>query len=71
MLNVIIAIICVCINVLLLMQAEKAETASIMGIQNSNLFSNKKERGSEKVFTIATTVLVVIFFGLIILSKII
>ena len=48
--------------VLVLLQSEKAEGASIIQAGNSDLFVNRKERGGELFITRLTYVLGIVFF---------
>ena len=53
-----------------LLQSGKAEAASFLTGANSDLFSNRKERGGELFITRLTLVLGIIFFALCIVMNI-
>lgn len=58
----VLMIISILLIVLVLLQSEKAEGASIIQAGNSDLFVNRKERGGELFITRLTYVLGIIFF---------
>ncbi len=61
--KVLLVIVSVLLIAIVLLQSGKAEsTANIMSASNSDLFSNRKERGGELFLTRLTFVLGVAFF---------
>ncbi len=60
----VLMIVSILLIVLVLLQSEKAEGASIIQGGNSDLFVNRKERGGELFITRLTYVLGIIFFVL-------
>ena len=62
-LEIILIVICVILIALVLLQSSKAEGASqIITGGNSDLFRNRKERGSELFISRTTFILGIIFF---------
>lgn len=71
MLKVLMGIVCVAIIVLSLLQSGKSEgLVSALTGQNSNLFSQSKERGPEVVLSRITLGLAIAFFVLAIMIRI-
>ncbi len=71
MLDILMMIVCVAIIVLSLLQSGKSEgLISALTGQNSNLFSQSKDRGPEVVLTRATMVLAIAFFVLALMIRI-
>lgn len=62
-------IVSIMLIIIVLLQAGKAEAGSLGSGVTSDLFSNRKERGSELFITRLTAVLGVIFFILAILLQ--
>ena len=58
----VLMIVSILLIVLVLLQSEKAEGASIIQAGNSDLFVNRKERGGELFITRLTYVLGIVFF---------
>ena len=58
----VLMIISILLIVIVLLQSEKAEGASIIQSRNSDLFVNRKERGGELFITRLTYVLGIAFF---------
>ena len=58
----VLMIISILLIVLVLLQSEKAEGASIIQAGNSDLFVNRKERGGELFITRLTYILGIVFF---------
>ena len=71
MLNALLMIVSALIVILTLLQSGKSDgiSGAFTGNGGLNLFANVKERGSEKVISNMTLVLVVIFFALVILIR--
>lgn len=57
-----IIIVSILLITIVLLQSGKAEGASVLGGASSDLFTKRKERGSELFITRATAVLGAIFF---------
>lgn len=57
-----IMIISILLITIVLLQSGKAEGASVLGGGSSDLFSKRKERGSELFITRLTAILGVLFF---------
>ena len=71
MLKILMGIVCVAIIVLSLLQSGKSEgLVSALTGQNSNLFSQSKERGPEVVLSRITLGLAIAFFVLAIMIRI-
>lgn len=66
----ILMIISILLIVIVLLQSEKAEGASIIQSGNSDLFVNRKERGGELFITRLTYVLGIAFFVICIIMDI-
>lgn len=66
----VLMIISILLIVIVLLQSEKAEGASIIQSGNSDLFVNRKERGGELFITRLTYVLGIAFFVICIIMDI-
>ena len=65
----VLMIVSILLIVLVLLQSEKAEGASIIQAGNSDLFVNRKERGGELFITRLTYILGMVFFVLCIIMN--
>ena len=73
MLDIILMIVAVLLILLSLLQGGKTEGASgaLTGSAGINLFANTKERGGEKLMSNLTMIVGILFFVLVIISRII
>ena len=71
MLDILLLIVSAAIIVLTLLQSEKGDglSAAFMGTKAINLFSERKERGTEKLVTDATMIAGILFFLLVVLVR--
>jgi len=69
--EIVLIIVSVCMVILTLLQGGKSNGASgaITGGSKMNIFAKTKERGSEKVISITTLVMSIIFFLFTLLTK--
>lgn len=69
--EIVLVIVSVIIIILTLLQGGKSNGASgaITGGSKMNIFAKTKERGSEKVISIATLIMAIIFFLFTLLTK--
>ena len=69
--EIVIIIVSICMIIVTLLQGGKSQGASgaITGGSKMNIFAKTKERGSEKVISIATLIIGIIFFLFTLLTK--
>lgn len=69
--EIILIIVSICMIIVTLLQGGKSQGASgaITGGSKMNIFAKTKERGSEKVISIATLIIGIIFFLFTLLTK--
>lgn len=69
--EIVLIIVSICMIIVTLLQGGKSQGASgaITGGSKMNIFAKTKERGSEKVISIATLIIGIIFFLFTLLTK--
>ena len=68
--QILLLIVSILLIIIVLLQSGKAESAAqIFSGNSSDLFKNRKERGSELIITRITMVLGALFFGICLLSS--